>query len=242
MRLRVTMVLLLFVAGCAPAIERISGETYRLKGLTDESFSGQSLAILPVMGLKKEALAEETHGNGNPIPFIPPVPSPYTGEIAPLLQKKKPEVVDEEKCQRVATDLLAGSFKRKREDIFVVPPEKCLALIRESGLMESYERRIVEYASIWILEKAFLKELSKCVNVRYVLVSQLVSFSSQSRSTFVFIWKLGRLYVERTTTILGQIWDTQSGEVAWMGHGTAYHKQGIYRNPPHLSAVGRKGV
>jgi hypothetical protein len=87
----------------------------------------------------------------------------------------------------------------------------------EAGLASGYKQMMTDYQATGLLEKDTLKQVGEASGARYLGLLNLARFSQNSNKRF----SIGGLRLmdtkEATLRISWQIWDSQTGAIAWEG-------------------------
>ncbi len=140
--------------------------------------------------------ALEKHG----IAFI--TPSTVTGQ--------------EEEKQAVALTF-AEVLKRERPQVRVVTLAETLGVVNRAGLAETYREMYADYRDTGLFKRDTLAKVGDLVGTRYVAQLKLQGFAQGEKERF---GALGFRIVETktgTVRLFFQIWDTDSGTIAWEG-------------------------
>ncbi len=106
---------------------------------------------------------------------------------------------------------------RKRLDGGILHPNLAASRINAAGLAESYARMLDGYDQTNILEHDDLREIAGVVEVRYFAVPILLTFREATNTRFsAFGLRLGKT-ASASARIQLQIWDGESGRIAWEG-------------------------
>lgn len=137
---------------------------------------------------------------------------------------------------------LALSFSKQlelaRPGVKVVPLPSILSKVNEADLDQQYKRMYRDYLETGILEGSILQRLGEVGEVRYLAQLSLADFTQGSRGRFSF---LGLRLVDTKQAgmrVFIQIWDSQTGGVAWEGSAELnYAYESAAENPaPFLEA------
>ncbi|MEE9280174.1 MAG: hypothetical protein V3V67_08365 [Myxococcota bacterium] len=121
---------------------------------------------------------------------------------------------------------------RERLDGGILHPNLAASRINAAGLAESYARMLDSYDQTNILDRDVLRELADAVEVRYFAVPILLTFREASNTRFsVFGLRLGKT-TSANARIQLQIWDGESGRVAWEGISDLTLAQETFREGP----------
>ncbi|HSO07748.1 MAG TPA: hypothetical protein VLW45_10930 [Pelomicrobium sp.] len=140
--------------------------------------------------------ALEKHG----IAFI--TPSTVTGQ--------------EEEKQAVALTF-AEVLKRERPQVRVVTLAETLGAVNRAGLAEAYREMYADYRDTGLFKRDTLAKVGDLAGTRYVAQLKLQGFEQGEKERF---GALGFRIVETkhaTVRLFFQIWDTDSGTIAWEG-------------------------
>lgn len=113
----------------------------------------------------------------------------------------------------------ATRLEADRTDIRVVPLPAILSAVNAAELDQDYKQMFRDYLETGILDGALLKRIGEIGQVRYLAQLNLASFEQGSRSRFSLV---GLRFVDTKQAnirVFLQIWDSQSGAVAWEGGG-----------------------
>ncbi len=111
----------------------------------------------------------------------------------------------------------AGELVKARPKVTVVALPAVLSAVNGADLDQQYKRMYRDYLETGILEGSVLKRVGEEGRVRYLAQLSLAEFQQQSRSRFSFLGL--RLFDTKQANlrVFMQIWDSQSGAVAWEG-------------------------
>ena len=118
-----------------------------------------------------------------------------------------------------------------RADLAIIPPGPALQRAYEAGLKDAYLALRRESAEAGLVDPAEVRQLGKAIGGRYLLLTHLVRFRSQTITDLRIIVSFGRRFWEQSVELLGELWDTERGEVVWAGHGLGVSFQGVYDQP-----------
>ena len=113
----------------------------------------------------------------------------------------------------------ATRLEADRKDLRVVPLPAILSAVNNAELDQDYKQMYRDYLETGILDGALLKRIGEIGQVRYLAQLNLASFEQVSRGRFSLI---GLRFVDTKQAnirVFLQIWDSQSGAVAWEGGG-----------------------
>jgi hypothetical protein len=112
---------------------------------------------------------------------------------------------------------LARALKEYSPDLSVVPPDRTVTLLNSADLGQAYSQMVRNFRETGVLEKKTLRGIADALGVRYLLLPIILDYR-QDDSTRISIFGV-RFVRTRTSTLqlLLQIWDGDSGELAWQG-------------------------
>jgi hypothetical protein len=133
----------------------------------------------------------------------------------------------------------ANELRRSRPDVKVVTLPEILGSVNAQDLDQQYKRMYRDYLETGILEGSVLRRLGEVGAVRYLGQLSLAEFQQGSRGRFNF---LGLRLVDTKQAamrIFLQIWDTETGAVAWEGSAeVSYSYETAAEDPaPFLKAA-----
>jgi hypothetical protein len=131
---------------------------------------------------------------------------------------------------------LALAFAKKLEEmrpgIRVVPMPAILSAVNAADLDQEYKQMYRDYLETGILDGAVLNRIGLAGGVRYLVQLNLAAFDQQTRSRFSLF---GLRLVETKQAnmrVFVQIWDSQTGAVAWEGGGELNYAYETTRERP----------
>jgi len=113
----------------------------------------------------------------------------------------------------------ATRLEAARPELRVVPLPSILSAMNAAELDQEYKQMFRDYLETGILDGALLRHIGEISQVRYLAQLSLASFEQMSRSRFSLF---GLRFVDTKQAnirVFLQIWDSQSGSVAWEGGG-----------------------
>jgi hypothetical protein len=113
----------------------------------------------------------------------------------------------------------ATRLEADRTDLRVVPLPAILSAVNAAELDQDYKQMFRDYLETGILDGALLKRIGEISQVRYLAQLNLASFEQASRGRFSLV---GLRFVDTKQAnirVFLQIWDSQTGSVAWEGGG-----------------------
>ncbi len=111
----------------------------------------------------------------------------------------------------------AETLRDTRPDVRVVPLPDILSAVNRNDLSDAYKQIYRDYLETGILERSMLQRIGQASGVRYLAQLNLAQFAQESRGRFSII---GLRIVETRRANLRvflQVWDAETGEVAWEG-------------------------
>ena len=111
----------------------------------------------------------------------------------------------------------ADQVAEERADLHDVRLAEVLSAVNEAGLASGYKQMMTDYQATGLLEKDTLKQVGEASGARYLGLLNLARFSQNSNKRF----SIGGLRLmdtkEATLRISWQVWDSQTGAIAWEG-------------------------
>jgi len=111
----------------------------------------------------------------------------------------------------------ADQVAEERADLHVVRLAEVLSAVNEAGLAAEYKQMMTDYQATGLLEKETLRQVGDASGARYLGLLGLARFSQNTNKRF----SIGGLRLmdtkEATLRISWQIWDSQTGAIAWEG-------------------------
>lgn len=118
---------------------------------------------------------------------------------------------------------LALAFSRvlieQHPDMRVVPLPAILSAVNAADMDQEYKQMYRDYMETGILDGALLRQIGRIAGVRYLAQLSIASFVQDDKGRFGL---LGLRMVETKTgnmRVFIQIWDSESGAIAWEGGG-----------------------
>jgi hypothetical protein len=113
----------------------------------------------------------------------------------------------------------ATQLEADRKDLRVVPLPAILSAVNNAELDQDYKQMYRDYLETGILDGALLRRIGEIGQVRYLAQLNLAGFEQLSRGRFSLI---GLRFIDTKQAnirVFLQIWDSQTGAVAWEGGG-----------------------
>lgn len=144
-----------------------------------------------------------------------------------------------QEADRVALALaFADAIDENCDDLEVVRLAEVLSAVNRAGLASDYKRMIDDFNATGIMEREALRKVGEASDARYLSLLSLGEFSQQSSKRFsiggirIFDTKLASIRLS------WQIWDSQSGAIAWEGSDEIHYAYDTGRERPvNLSFV-----
>lgn len=122
----------------------------------------------------------------------------------------------EEEKQAVALTF-AEVLKRERPQVRVVTLAETLGAVNRAGLAEAYREMYSDYRDTGLFKRDTLAKVGDLVGTRYVAQLKLQGFAQGEKERFgVFGFRVVETK-HATVRLFFQIWDTDSGTIAWEG-------------------------
>jgi len=119
--------------------------------------------------------------------------------------------------RKLLGDFVDDALRAERPDINVVPYWKTLSVINRDGYTAEYASMLKDYASTGILDRKFLNKLAVSLNATYFAQPRIVDFTQKQTIRFnPFGLTLFQTY-ETQIKIYLEIWDAETGAIAWIG-------------------------
>lgn len=132
----------------------------------------------------------------------------------------------------------ATRLEADRADLRVIPLPSILSAVNAAELDQDYKQMFRDYLETGILDGALLRRIGEISQVRYLAQLNLASFEQTSRSRFSL---LGLRFVDTKQAnirVFLQIWDSQTGSVAWEGGGEVnYAMESLTERPVSFQRV-----
>ena len=113
--------------------------------------------------------------------------------------------------------MFADELTVARSEVRVAALPEVLSAVNGNGLAQEYKQMYRDYLETGILEQKTLREIGRASGVRYLAQLSLAGFDQGGSKRFGF---LGLRLVDTKTAnmhVFMQIWDGETGEVAWEG-------------------------
>ena len=138
-----------------------------------------------------------------------------------------------QEADRVALALsFANAVAENRPEMKVVPLANVLSSVNKAGLSNDYKLMIDDYQGTGIMEREALRKVGEASDSRYLSLLSLGEFSQGTNRRF----SLGgmRLFDTKQASIRlsWQIWDSQTGAIAWEGSDEIHYAYDTSRERP----------
>jgi hypothetical protein len=133
----------------------------------------------------------------------------------------------------------AKELQRLRPAVKVVTLPEILSAVNGADLDQQYKRMYRDYLETGILDGAVLRQVGEVGAVRYLAQMNLAAFTQVSRGRFSFLGLRMVDTKQASLRVFIQVWDSQSGAVAWEGSVELnYAYESAAENPaPFLQAA-----
>ena len=144
-----------------------------------------------------------------------------------------------QEADRVALALaFADSVDASCEELDVVRLAEVLSAVNQAGLANDYRQMVDDYAATGIMERDTLRKVGEASKARYLGLLSLGEFSQRSNKRF----SIGGIRIfdtkQASIRISWQIWDSESGAIAWEGSEEIHYAYDTGRERPvNLSFV-----
>ncbi len=109
-------------------------------------------------------------------------------------------------------------FRELRPDVRVVTLPETIAALNQAGLLKDYKAIIKDYAKTGIFDPDGLRKLSGATGARYLAQLKLASFNQDTDTRFNLLGYRMLETKRASIRVFLQIWDTQTGNIAWEGY------------------------
>lgn len=138
-----------------------------------------------------------------------------------------------QEANRLALALaFAGSLSTKHRDLHVVSLAEVLSSVNRAGLAAEYKAMIDDYAATGIMERQALRRVGEASDARYLGLLELADFDQAVNKRF----SIGGLRLLDTKLasirVSWQIWDSESGVIAWEGTDEIHYAYDTGRERP----------
>ena len=138
-----------------------------------------------------------------------------------------------QEADRVALALsFANSVAEHRPELKVVPLANVLSAVNKADLSGDYKHMMDDYQATGIMERDALHKIGEASHARYLALLSLGRFSQETNKRF----SLGgmRLFDTKQASIRlsWQIWDSQTGAIAWEGSDEIHYAYDTGRERP----------
>jgi hypothetical protein len=133
----------------------------------------------------------------------------------------------------------AKELQRLRPTVKVVTLPEILSAVNAADLDQQYKRMYRDYLETGILDGSVLRQVGEVGDVRYLAQMNLAAFTQLSRGRFSFLGLRMVDTKQASLRVFIQVWDSQTGAVAWEGSGELnYAYESAAENPaPFLQAA-----
>ncbi|HLU04919.1 MAG TPA: hypothetical protein VKZ91_00055 [Woeseiaceae bacterium] len=126
----------------------------------------------------------------------------------------------------------ASSLSDAREDLRIVSLAEVLSAVNSAGLSAAYKSMIEDYKATGIMEKERLRQVGEVSDARYLGLLELADFDQAVNKRF----SVGGLRLLDTKLasirVSWQIWDSDSGTIAWEGTDEIHYAYDTGRERP----------
>ena len=126
----------------------------------------------------------------------------------------------------------ADSLATQRTQLHVVRLAEVLSAVNRADLSLQYKRMVDDYQATGIMERTTLKKVGEVCGARYLGLLGLAKFSQNTNKRFGIAGM--RLFDTKQASIRlsWQIWDSQSGAIAWEGSDEIHYAYDTSRERP----------
>lgn len=138
-----------------------------------------------------------------------------------------------QEADRVALALsFANAVSENRPNLKVVSLANVLSSVNRAGLANDYKGMIDDYQGTGIMERDTLRQVGEASDVRYLGLLSLGEFSQATNKRFSIAGM--RLFDTKQASIRlsWQIWDSQTGAIAWEGSDEIHYAYDTGRERP----------
>ena len=123
-----------------------------------------------------------------------------------------------QEADRVALALaFANEVAAEREDLHVVRLAEVLSSVNQANLSAQYKSMVEDYQTTGILEKETLRRVGEVSGARYLGLLGLAEFSQGTNRRFSVVGIRLLDTKQASIRLSWQIWDSQTGTIAWEG-------------------------
>lgn len=144
-----------------------------------------------------------------------------------------------QEADRVALALaFADSVAASCDELDVVRLAEVLSAVNQAGLANDYKRMVDDYAATGIMERDTLKKVGHASNSRFLGLLSMGEFAQRTNKRF----SIGGIRIfdtkQASIRLSWQIWDSESGVIAWEGSDEIHYAYDTGRERPvNLSFV-----
>lgn len=126
-------------------------------------------------------------------------------------------ITDQAEDKQTLAFIFTDALKQLRPDVHLATLPQTLGSINRNGLTDRYQRMLANYADTGIMERDTLMQIGTATGKRYSALLKLGGFSRHTKTRWsVFGVRMIDTKFANIRLFL-QIWDTQTGLVAWEG-------------------------
>jgi hypothetical protein len=126
-------------------------------------------------------------------------------------------VTGQEEDKQPLALVFTDTLKQERPDIRVVPLAGTISAINQAGLTELYKSMYRDYRDTGVFDPESLRQIGEATGVRYAGQLKMPGFGQGSKGRFgIFGLEIMKTQTA-TIRLYFQIWDTQTGGIAWEG-------------------------
>jgi hypothetical protein len=126
-------------------------------------------------------------------------------------------VTGQEEDKQPLALMFSSTLSRERPSVRLLSLADTLSAVNRAGLTDTYKRMYQDYRDTGLFDPALLRQIGKATGARYAAQIKMAGFGQGNKGRFG-VFGLSIFYTQTATIRLFlQIWDTQTGAIAWEG-------------------------
>lgn len=134
--------------------------------------------------------------------------------------------------KKLLGEFVEEALRNERPDVRLVPYWQSISHINSKGFTKDYAEMLKSYGSTGILDRDTLKKLGVALGVNYILQPRLISFNQSQSTRFSALGLTLFKTHESSIKIYIELWNVETGEIAWIGVGDANMASEHFRAKP----------